>query len=172
MIGIFVGLGANVGDREANIRRALGQLNRLPDTEVRRVASLYETEAVGGQPGQVQPPYLNTVCELSSHLGARELLWHFLLIENRLGRVREERWGARTIDLDLLLYGNHVIGDSDLTIPHPEMHHRGFVLVPLLELAPHVVHPTFHKTVRELALEHEESEGVRSLGRFWYQDAT
>lgn len=169
MNGIFVGLGSNLGDRERNIRRALAQLDKLPGTQIRRVSSLYDTDPVGPAG---QPEYLNAVAELESDLGGRELLWHLLLVEARLGRRRdrERRWGARTIDLDLLLFGNEVIEEPELVVPHPELVNRAFVLVPLSELAPELVHPTEERTIRELLHDHGEFDTVRFLGRFWYLD--
>lgn len=167
MNGIFVGLGANLGDREQTIRTAIAQLERLPDTAVRRVSSLFDTDPVG--PIE-QPSFLNAVVELSSELSPRELLWHLLLIERRLGRVREGRWGPRVIDLDLLLYGAEVIDEDDLTVPHPELVGRAFVLVPLAELEPRLVHPVEARTIRELLHDLGDPDTVRPRGRFWYQD--
>lgn len=169
MIGIFVGLGSNLGDRERNIRRALAQIDKLPETAIRRVSSLYDTDPVSAVP---QPDYLNAVAEVESTLGARELLWQLLLVEARLGRRRQrhERWGARVIDLDLLLFGTELHDDPDLVVPHPELHKRAFVLIPLSELAPDLVHPVEQRTVRELLHDHGDFESVRYLGRFWYLD--
>jgi len=167
VIGIFVGLGSNLGDRERTIRRALSQLDRLPETTLRRVSSLYDTDPVGVLD---QPDFLNAVAEIDSRLSPRELLWHFRLIERRLGRKPERPWGPRVLDLDLLLYGPEVIEEENLIVPHPELPHRAFVLIPLCELAPTLVHPVLHTTVRELLRACGELESVRSLGRFWYQD--
>ncbi len=167
MNGIFVGLGSNLGDREQAIRRALAQLGKLPGTRLRRVSSLYDTDPVGVMD---QPAFLNAVAELESELEPAEILWHLMLIESRLGRRREQRWGPRTIDLDLLLHGDRIIVSDELVIPHPEMHHRGFVLLPMAELAPRLVHPTEQRTMRDLLHAWGEFDQVRFLGRFWYQD--
>jgi 2-amino-4-hydroxy-6-hydroxymethyldihydropteridine diphosphokinase len=140
----FVGLGSNLGEREAMIRLALDDLARLPETTLVRASSLYDTEPVGEVD---QPNFLNAVAQLDTALTARQLLWNLLLIEKRLGRVRTQRWGPRTIDLDLLLYGQQVIEESDLRVPHPEMIRRSFVLVPLVELDPLLIHPVTGETL-------------------------
>ena len=134
----FIGLGSNLGDREAMIRQALEALAALTQTELLRASSLYDTEPVGDVE---QPNFLNAVAHVDTSLPARQLLWNLLLIEKRLGRERARRWGPRTIDLDLLLYGNEVIEEADLRVPHPELTRRAFVLVPLVELDPTLVHP-------------------------------
>jgi len=140
----FIALGSNLGEREAMIRLALDDLARLPATTLVRASSLYDTEAVGETD---QPNFLNAVVELDTELSARQLLWNLLLIEKRLGRVRTQRWGPRTIDLDLLLYGPVVIDEPDLQVPHPELTRRSFVLVPLVELDPLLIHPVTGETL-------------------------
>ena len=124
----YVGVGANLGDREATIRAAL---DALPG--VVGVSELRETDPVGVVD---QPPFLNGAVALETELGARELLERLLEIERELGRERRERWGPRTIDLDLLLYGAETIDEPGLTVPHPRLHERRFALEPLLELDP------------------------------------
>ena len=140
----YIGLGANLGEREAQIRLALDDLARLPVSRLVRASSLYDSEPVGDQD---QPNFLNAVAELETELTARQLLWNLLLIERRLGRVRTRHWGPRTIDLDLLLYGPVVIDEPDLQVPHPELTRRSFVLVPLVELDPLLVHPVTGETL-------------------------
>jgi 2-amino-4-hydroxy-6-hydroxymethyldihydropteridine diphosphokinase len=140
----FVGLGSNLGEREAMIRAALEELSRLPETTLERASSLYDTEPVGETE---QPNFLNAVAQLETGLSARQLLWNLLLIERRLGRVRTRRWGPRSIDLDLLLYGGEVLDEPGLQVPHPELLRRSFVLVPLVELDPLVVHPVTGETL-------------------------
>jgi 2-amino-4-hydroxy-6-hydroxymethyldihydropteridine diphosphokinase len=140
----YIGLGANLGEREAQIRLALDDLARLPASHLVRASSLYDSEPVG-EPDQ--PNFLNAVAELETELTARQLLWNLLLIERRLGRTRTRRWGPRTIDLDLLLYGPLVIDEPDLQVPHPELTRRSFVLVPLVELDPLLVHPVTGETL-------------------------
>ena len=140
----FIGLGSNRGEREAMIREALEALAALPQTELLRASSLYDTEPVGDVD---QPNFLNAVAQLDTDLPPRQLLWNLLLIEKRLGRERTRPWGPRTIDLDLLLSGDEVIEDDDLRVPHPEMIRRAFVLVPLVELDPILVHPGTGETM-------------------------
>jgi 2-amino-4-hydroxy-6-hydroxymethyldihydropteridine diphosphokinase len=134
---IFVGLGSNLGDRERNLREAVERLRKIG---VVRLSTLRDTDPVGVAD---QPNFLNAVAELSSELPARELLDRLLEIERELGRDRakEGRWGPRTIDLDLLLYGDEVIDEPGLTLPHPRLAERRFVLEPLHELAPDLVLP-------------------------------
>jgi 2-amino-4-hydroxy-6-hydroxymethyldihydropteridine diphosphokinase len=129
----YVGLGANLGDREASIRRAAALI------EARRLSTIIETEPWGGIE---QPDFLNAVAEVESGLGPRPLLDRLLEVERELGRVRDgKRWGPRTIDLDLLLYGDETSDVAALQLPHPRLHERSFVLVPLAELAPDLVVP-------------------------------
>jgi 2-amino-4-hydroxy-6-hydroxymethyldihydropteridine diphosphokinase len=129
----YVGLGANLGDREAAIRRAAELIG------ARRLSAIRETEPWGDAD---QPPYLNAVAELAWAAGARELLDRLLEVERALGRVRDgRRWGPRTIDLDLLLFGSETLAEPGLTVPHPELARRAFVLEPLAELAPDLVVP-------------------------------
>jgi len=136
----FVGLGSNLGDREGTILRALARLQDDPGLSVVRVSALRETEPVGYVD---QPQFLNGVVELATELPARDLLTRLLAIERELGRARGDGppLGPRTIDLDLLLYGDEVIAQGGLQIPHPRMHERRFVLEPLAELAAEVVIP-------------------------------
>ena len=126
----FLALGSNLGDRLANLQRATDLLDGIEGIEVRRSSRVYETEPVGPP----QPEYLNAVLEVRTSLEPSELLAACLGVEDALGRVRRERWGPRTVDVDVLTYGDEDVDEPDLTIPHPRMHERGFVLAPLLEL--------------------------------------
>jgi 2-amino-4-hydroxy-6-hydroxymethyldihydropteridine diphosphokinase len=131
----YVGLGANLGPREATILRALDLLAAEPGIDVLELSSLGETAPVGVTD---QPPFVNGAVSIETTLAPRELLDALLRIEGELGRVRErgERWGPRTIDLDLLLYGDEVVDEPGLTVPHPRLHERRFALEPLAELEP------------------------------------
>jgi 2-amino-4-hydroxy-6-hydroxymethyldihydropteridine diphosphokinase len=131
----FVGLGSNLGDREARLRRAVAEIGSLPGTEVRAVSRLRETEPVGMT---TQPRFLNGAVEVETSLGARELLEALLEIERRLGRDRSgvPPGGPRTVDLDLLLYGEAEITEEGLEVPHPRLPERRFALEPLLDLDP------------------------------------
>ena len=133
MTRAYVGLGANLGDREATIRAAAAAL-----PGVVAVSELRETEPVGVAN---QPPFLNGAAALETELSARELLDSLLAIERELGRERRERWGPRTIDLDLLLYGEERIDEPGLAVPHPRLHERRFALEPLADLDPDLVVP-------------------------------
>ena len=129
----FVGIGSNLGDREENLRRAVELLSAEDGIDVTGLSEIRETEPVG--PVE-QGPFLNGAVRVETELGPRELLERLLAVEQRLGRVRTERWGPRTIDLDLLLYGDEIVDEPGLAVPHPWLHERRFALEPLLDLAP------------------------------------
>ncbi len=139
MARAYVGLGANLGDREATIRRALELLRSEPELEVVAVSALRETEPVGLRE---QPRFLNAVAAVETELPPRQLLGRLLAVEAALGRTREgPRFGPRTIDLDLLLYGREVVEEPGLAVPHPRLHERRFALEPLAELDPNAAVP-------------------------------
>lgn len=146
----LVALGSNLGDREAHIRFALGQLRRLRGTEVVAVSELVETEPVGGP---AQRPFLNGVALLDTALPPEELLRELLKIEARRGRDRSIKNGPRVLDLDLILHGRTICETRDLTLPHPRYRERGFVLEPAAAVAPDMVDPVTGKTIRELLIE-------------------
>ncbi len=129
----FLGLGSNLGDRLANLQQAVDLLNAAAGVRVTRTSRVYETDPVGGPP---QPDYLNAVIEVETVLPARELLAACGRVERRLGRVCDVRWGPRAIDVDVLTFDEEEIDEPELRVPHPRMHERGFVLLPLLELEP------------------------------------
>lgn len=142
-----VSLGANLGEPKRQLLEALGRLAREPGVRVCALSSLYRTGPVGPVP---QPPYLNAAAALDTSLSPRETLEALLRVERAMGRERRERWGPRVIDLDLLLHGDSVIEEPGLTLPHPHMHERRFVLAPLAEIAPGAMHPLLRKTAAEL----------------------
>ncbi|MDI1253655.1 2-amino-4-hydroxy-6-hydroxymethyldihydropteridine diphosphokinase [Thermomonas sp.] len=135
-----VGLGANLGDAEASVHGAIVVLDLLPATRLLRASKLYRTPAWGQTE---QPDFINAVVMLETGLGARALLDRLLAIERDCGRIRTagERWGPRTLDLDLLLFGDEVINEPGLQVPHPHLHERAFVLLPLAEIAPELPIP-------------------------------
>jgi len=147
----YIALGSNLGERRQFLDRALHLLAQRPHVHVRRVSSYHETAPVGGPVGQGR--YLNAAAELETTLSPQELLATLLDIEHQLGRVRLERFGPRTIDLDLLLHGETILETQPLTLPHPRLHERRFVLAPLVEVAPHLVHPELGRTMQELLAE-------------------
>lgn len=148
MTRAYIALGSNLGDRQGHLSAALSALRQHPGVTVTQVSSFLETEPVGGPPGQGD--YLNGAAELETSLEPDRLLEALFQIEEQLGRVRAERFGPRTIDLDLLLYGSQTRETKTLTLPHPRMHERYFVLKPLAEIAPGVVHPELGLTIEEL----------------------
>ena len=138
MTTAFVGIGSNLGDREGHLRKALELLAAEDGIEIVAVSTLRETEPVG--PVE-QGPFLNGAVEVETEMPPQKLLERLLDVEQRLGRVRRERFGPRTIDLDLLVYGDEVVEEPGLTVPHPRLHERRFALEPLAELAPTLVLP-------------------------------
>jgi len=153
MTTAYLGLGSNLGKRQAALRAALERLNRLPGTQVTAVATFRETEPVDCEP--TARKFINTVSQLETSLGAGELFGQMCRIERELGRDRlhEPRNGARIIDLDLLLFGEQIVTMPELVIPHPRLHVRLFVLEPLEEIAPDARHPILGKTARQMLLE-------------------
>jgi len=135
----YIGLGSNLDNPRQQVLTAMQEIAQLPHTKDIRCSSLYRSSPMGPQD---QPDYINAVVEIHTALGAEELLRHLLAIEHGHGRVRgEQRWTARTLDMDILLYGQEVIEVDHLTVPHPGMAQRNFVLYPLLEIAPQLLIP-------------------------------
>jgi 2-amino-4-hydroxy-6-hydroxymethyldihydropteridine diphosphokinase len=146
----YIALGANTGDRRANIAAALEALRATQGIELVRVSSLLENPAVGGPVGS--PDFLNAAAEIRTTLQPHALLERLLEIERTLGRRRRrgQKWEPRPIDLDLLLFGQQIIDADNLKIPHPLMHERDFVLRPLSQIAPQVLHPRLQRTIEQL----------------------
>jgi 2-amino-4-hydroxy-6-hydroxymethyldihydropteridine diphosphokinase len=144
---VFLGFGGNLGDPRRAFHTARQQLFDHSRISGGRSSSLYQTPALGGPEGQ--PDYLNAVVEITTSLGPRDLLELCGAIEDRAGRRRSQRWAARTLDLDLLFYADWLIDDPDLQVPHPRITARHFVLLPLVQLAPALIHPRTGLSVRQ-----------------------
>ncbi len=144
----YLGLGANLGDRQETIRHALQELGALPTMEVVAVSSLYQTAPVGITE---QPDFLNAALSIRTTSTPRELLTQILQLERQLGRVRTVRWGPRTIDIDILAFGSVTIDEPGLTIPHPRLGERAFALLPLAEIAPDLRLPGESETLQKKA---------------------
>ncbi len=155
---VYLSLGSNVGDRDANLRSAIDRLRALGELVL--VSSFYETEPVEFT---AQPWFLNCVVKLNTEKMPKQLLAGILDVEQQMGRRRTQKKGPRTIDIDLLLFGNSIIETKGLTVPHPAMHERRFVLEPLVEIASDVRHPVFKRTIRELRDALPTGQAVRKL---------
>ncbi|MCK4591782.1 MAG: 2-amino-4-hydroxy-6-hydroxymethyldihydropteridine diphosphokinase [Candidatus Latescibacteria bacterium] len=156
MTTIYIGLGSNLDDREAFINQAVEKLSQK--IQILSVSSLYETAPLGVTQ---QPPFLNAVLKANTSFSPRELLNFTQLIEKRLGRKRTQPWSPRTVDLDLLFYDDLVLEEPNLIIPHPRLHQRAFVLIPLCEIEPLLLHPVLKKPVCLLLKENCEQQSVR-----------
>lgn len=154
---VYIGLGSNIGDRAGNLFHAYERIIALSGVRPFMLSRFYETAPVGGPP---QPMFLNAALSVETTIPPHQLLERFQHIEAGMGRVRTVRWGPRTIDIDILLYGDRVISDDRLKIPHPLMHTRLFVLEPLIEIDAHVINPVFKKTVFQLYRELQSSIAV------------
>ena len=143
----FLGIGANLSDPLGQCRTALKRIASLDRVRLLRTSSLYKTEPVGVKE---QEWFINAAIEIRTTLRARDLLKNLREIEGAMGRMQEEKWGPRIIDLDILLYGQEIINEAGLVVPHPELHRRRFVLVPLAEIASYVIHPLFGVSIKGL----------------------
>ena len=158
----YLGLGANQGDPRRQLQEAMTRLAATEEVEVLKSSSFYQTPPLGPPD---QPWYVNAVVQVRTRLAPEELLRVLHRVEEDLGRVRQERWGPRLIDIDLLLYNGIILSGPDLCLPHPEMHKRSFVLVPLAEIAPQAWHPVLEQTASELLakLNLKDLESVEKL---------
>ena len=155
----FIGIGSNLGDRINNCKKALSEIRGF--AEILRVSSAYETEPVGNED---QPDFINCAAEIETALPPLELLNRLRSIEHKLDRFRGERWGPRTIDLDIIFYDDLIIDTEELKIPHVSAHARRFVLEPLCEIDPGLVHPGFGVHVYELLNDLEDTKQVVKIG--------
>ncbi|WP_345295674.1 2-amino-4-hydroxy-6-hydroxymethyldihydropteridine diphosphokinase [Luteimonas vadosa] len=161
MVTAYIGLGGNVGDPADTLRAAFRSIDGLPGTRVTATSGLYRTPAWGREE---QPDFINAVACVATHLPAQELLAGLLDVERAFGRHRDRaqgRWGPRVLDLDLLLYGDDVIDEPGLRVPHPHLHERAFVLVPLVEVAPGLTIPGIGRA--DAALASMASDGIQAL---------
>ncbi len=145
-VNCAIALGSNLGDSRQTLEQAINQLENVSEIAIESVSSWYETLPIG----PIQPNYINGCVALTTSLTPEDLLNILLKIETQFGRVREERWGARTLDLDLILYDNLILETPNLQIPHPRMKERAFVLVPLAEIVPHWVDPITNSAIVQL----------------------
>jgi len=157
----YISFGSNLGNRLKNIKRGLQLVSRNRSITITKKSSLYETEPVGYEN---QGWFLNGVIEIETFVLPHKLLSLIKKVERIMGRKRRIRWGPREIDLDILLYNQRCVDTPGLIIPHPRMHERGFVLVPLVEIAPRVIHPIFKKSVQQLLAKLTDSKSVKY---FW-----
>ncbi len=154
---VYVGIGSNVGNKKENFIEAVNRLTKLPDTKVIKESSLYESEPLG----DAKDWYVNGAVEIETRFKPDMLLKKFKNIERAMGRKKvKKRWGSRIIDLDILLYDAAVINKKNLRIPHPEMPSRKFVLIPLSEIAPQVIHPELGVTISELLINIKDEKKI------------
>ena len=143
---VYLHTGSNMGDREDNLRQANGLIEQYIG-KIKTASRLYETQAWGVTD---QPDFINQALEVTTSQSPQEVLKNILKIEELMGRVRTEKWASRVIDIDILMYEDAVINDKNLTIPHPHMHERNFVLVPLMEIAGEVLHPVLNLAIEDI----------------------
>ena len=146
---VYIGIGSNLDDPVAQVRQALDELSGLPLTQRIAASRLYRSRPVGPQD---QPDFINAVALLRTRLSPLALLDQLQALEQRHRRVRHRHWGPRTLDLDILLYDDIIIDDDTLTIPHPDMKNRDFVLIPLNQIAPNHIHPVYRTSIHEMML--------------------
>jgi 2-amino-4-hydroxy-6-hydroxymethyldihydropteridine diphosphokinase len=158
---VYLGLGSNIGDRIKNLESAIKRLEKNPLVAIGNASSFYETEPVGYKG---QGWFVNQAVEIETAIAPLGLLRALQGIEKEMGRERRERWGPRIIDIDILFYGNLILAITELTIPHPHIHERRFVLVPLAEIAPSFMHPVFNKSIERLLIDTPDTNQVKKIG--------
>ncbi len=158
-INVYLSLGSNMGDRRQLITTASAHIHKRIGKIVKS-SHLYETQPWGKTD---QDPYLNQIVMLNTLLDPRAMLEEITKIEREMGRERKEKWGPRTMDIDILFYGKRVIRDKGLEIPHPELHKRAFILVPMMELDPELEHPVLHQAIDQLYMDCEDNSDVVML---------
>ena len=147
MTTVYIGIGSNLGEKHKNCLRAIEMIEQIPGCKPIKQSDLYLTKPVGVED---QDWYVNGVMTLKTDLPPQDLLNHLMSIEEKMGRVRRERWESRIIDLDILFFGQQIINEKNLTVPHPRLHFRRFVLVPMTQIAPDLTHPSLGLTMAEL----------------------
>ncbi|WP_423146341.1 2-amino-4-hydroxy-6-hydroxymethyldihydropteridine diphosphokinase [Rubrolithibacter danxiaensis] len=156
---VYLLFGSNLGDRETFLEQARKQV-QLKIGKITGISSLYKTESWGKKD---QPEFINQVVAVDSELKPGEILEKIISIEKSLGRTREEKWGSRTIDIDILFYGDEIINEPALIVPHPFLHERRFTLEPLMELQPKLFHPVLEKTIEEIYKDLPDNLQVRKI---------
>ncbi|RYZ96377.1 MAG: 2-amino-4-hydroxy-6-hydroxymethyldihydropteridine diphosphokinase [Sphingobacteriaceae bacterium] len=159
MAAIFLLLGSNLGNRQQFLQQAIQHIEN-DIAQVIKISSVYETQSWGNEGA---PDYLNQVVLIEAQLPAAEVLKSILAIENELGRERREKWGSRVIDIDILFYGDSIIDEPGLHIPHPRLHERSFTLAPLAEIAPDFIHPILNKTILHIKTDLKDALIVKKL---------
>ena len=159
-ITAYIGIGSNLGTPEKNCTKAIEKISSTKDIKIISKSSFYQTEPIGGVQ---QGWFVNSAIEIETDLSSENLLSVLLNLELAMGRTRKEKWGPRLIDLDLLFYGNLVLENKSLTLPHPEIQNRKFVLIPMCEIAENLIHPTLKKTIKTLLQESSDVTIVKKI---------
>lgn len=156
----YLGIGSNLGNRIKNLEIVISSLSRHPDIKVNVFSSFYETEPIGYKE---QGWFINQVIQIETSLSPNYLLKVTQKIEEALGRKRAIKWGPRTVDIDILLYSDLIMNDSSLRIPHPHLTKRGFVLIPLAEIAPSLIHPILGESIRKILIDSSPGDLVKKI---------
>ena len=159
-ITAYIGIGSNLGTPEKNCTKAIEKISNTKDIKIISKSSFYQTEPIGGVQ---QGWFINSAIGIETDLSPENLLSVLLNLELAMGRIRKEQWGPRLIDLDLLFYGNLVLENKSLTLPHPEIQNRKFILIPMSEIAENLIHPTLKKTIKTLLQESSDVTIVKKI---------